>query len=142
MALAATHEDIKAQVEELQARRRVVEEQVEKASYGDKVGLNSTGHFDMDVYTSGDKSGYVTSIPANEEEDEEEDMGIAPSGRASYTAPSDVMADLPPNEQASEPFEDTRRQKILERYDEYHRRQIPHMVMSPMRADPLATIRW
>ena len=29
-------------------------------------------------------------------------MGIAPSGRASYTAPSDVIADLPPNEQVSE----------------------------------------
>lgn len=36
---------------------------------GDKVGLNSVGQFDRDVYTSGDKSGYVTSIPANEEED-------------------------------------------------------------------------
>ena len=35
----------------------------------DKVGLNSLGHFDMNVYTSGDKSGYVTSIPANEDED-------------------------------------------------------------------------
>lgn len=32
----------------------------------------------------------------------EEDIGIAPpGGRASYTAPSDVMADLPPNEQVS-----------------------------------------
>ena len=31
---------------------------------------------------------------------EDEDMGVAPTGgRASYTAPSDVMADLPPNEQ-------------------------------------------
>ena len=29
-------------------------------------------------------------------------MGIAPSGRASYTAPSDVMADLPPNEQVNQ----------------------------------------
>ena len=35
---------------------------------------------------------------------EEEDMGIAPSGRASYTAPSDVMADLPPNEQVNEMY--------------------------------------
>ena len=40
-----------------------------KVAHGDKVGLTSLGHFDMNVYTSGDKSGYVTSIPANEEED-------------------------------------------------------------------------
>lgn len=35
----------------------------------DKVGLNSVGHYDMNVYTSRDRSGYVTSIPANEDED-------------------------------------------------------------------------
>ena len=28
-------------------------------------------------------------------------MGAVPSGRASYTAPSDVMADLPPNDQVN-----------------------------------------
>lgn len=63
------HTDIEAQIEEIQARRRAAGELTEKAGRGDKVGLNSLGHFDMDVYTSGDKSGYVTSIPANEEED-------------------------------------------------------------------------
>ena len=41
----------------------------QQVARGEKVGLLSTGHFDTDVYTSGDKSGYVTSIPANEEED-------------------------------------------------------------------------
>lgn len=44
-------------------------EQAERLGQGDKVGLNSLGHFDTDVYSLGDRSGYVTSIPANEEED-------------------------------------------------------------------------
>ena len=63
--------DIEAQIEEIQARRRagLAEGEEEGESGGDKVGLNSLGHFDMNVYSSGDKSGYVTSIPANEEED-------------------------------------------------------------------------
>ena len=128
--------DIEAQIEEIQARRRagLAEGEGEGESGGDKVGLNSLGHFDMNVYSSGDKSGYVTSIPANEEEDvsrskfigrpvekftfvreifavcsnwknlvlqeAEEDLGVAPPpGRATYHAPSDVMADLPPNDQ-------------------------------------------
>ena len=44
-------------------------EKAERMGQGDKVGLNSLGHFDTDVYSMGDRSGYVTSIPANEEED-------------------------------------------------------------------------
>ncbi|CAI8054774.1 Splicing factor 3B subunit 1, partial [Geodia barretti] len=142
MAFAATHEDIEAQIEEIQARRRAgVAEEGAGNGTNDKVGLNSLGHFDMNVYTSGDKSGYVTSIPANEDEDEaEEDMGIGPPpARATYHAPSDVMADIPHNEQASDPFADTRRPKIIDRHDDYHRRKMANMFYSPFRADPFAT---
>ena len=59
--------DIEAQIEDIQARRRAAGEQAEQNG-GDRVGLNSLGHYDMNVYTSGDKSGYVTSIPANEDD--------------------------------------------------------------------------
>ena len=62
--------DIEAQIEEIQARRRAgLAEEVAEGKAGDKVALNSLGHYDTNVYTSGDKSGYVTSIPANEDED-------------------------------------------------------------------------
>ncbi len=58
-----------------------------------------TGHFDSDIYSGSDKyAGYVTSIAPNEEEDDEEEVGGA-HGRASYSAPSDLLNDVPPNEQ-------------------------------------------
>jgi splicing factor 3B subunit 1 len=143
MAFATTHEDIEAQIEEIQARRRAgLADEGAGNGTNDKVGLNSLGHFDMNVYSSGDKSGYVTSIPANEDEDEaEEDAGIGPPpGRATYHAPSDVMADIPHNEQASDPFADTRRPKIIDRHDDYHRRKMANMFYSPFRADPFGKL--
>ena len=66
------------------------------------MSLVSTGHFDADIYSGSDRfAGYVTSIAPNEEEDEEEEMGGA-HGRASYSAPTDLLNDLPPNDQVRE----------------------------------------
>ena len=62
--------DIEAQIEEIQAKRKAAGDRAGKVSAGEKVFLlSSDPHFDTDVYTSLDKSRYVTSIPANEEED-------------------------------------------------------------------------
>ncbi len=58
-----------------------------------------TGHFDADIYGGSDKyAGYVTSIAPNEEEDDDEEVGGAP-GKASFSAPTDLLNDIPPNDQ-------------------------------------------
>lgn len=43
----------------------------------------------------------MTSIAPNEEEDDEEEVGGAPA-RASFSAPSDLLNDVPPNDQVRE----------------------------------------
>ena len=35
-----------------------------------------------------------------------------------------------------DPFEESRRRRIVERHDDYHLRQLRHMMISPVRADP------
>jgi len=40
--------------------------------------------------------------------------------------------------QNHDPFADTRRKRIADRMDDYHKRQQRHMLISPMRSDPFA----
>lgn len=68
--------DIEAQIREIQSKRKEVVVEGEKG-----VGLGESGYFDSEIYDSGGgKSkydGYVTSIAANDEvDDDEEDVGF------------------------------------------------------------------
>ena len=91
------------------------------------------------IYSSSDKSAYDTSIGLNEEEDDDDDMGVAPAGgRPTYSAPADLLNNVPSNEQLDDPFAANRQKRILERMDDYHLRQRRHLFYSPMRQDPFA----
>lgn len=63
---------------EIQAKRRSLAGN-ENGSTGTgpaRVGLGEVGHFDQDIYGGSNKlDGYVTSIAANEEPDEDEETG-------------------------------------------------------------------
>lgn len=133
---ATTHEEIERQIQEIQSKRKKTVKDVTSA----KVGLTSTGGYDMDIYTGSgsDKfAGYFTSIAPNEEEDDDEDVGVAPP-RATFSAPSDLLNDIPPNDQAEDPFAGNRQKRILERYDEYHMRHRRNFLISPARHDPFS----
>lgn len=88
--------DIEAQILELQAKKKEIAQ-----STNDKgVGLLEAGYFDSEFYDEGgaDKrsryDGYMTSIAANDDADEEEDEGLPANQKRSYTAPKAVLKDI------------------------------------------------
>lgn len=64
------------------------------------VGLTESGYFDSDLYDdAGDKrnryDGYMTSIAANDDIDDDEDEGLPiQQKRTTYTAPKAVLKDI------------------------------------------------
>lgn len=131
--------EIAAHAEELQSRSRAVVD----ISEIDRIGFGESGIFDADIYDQNKKEqsrydGYVTSIAANDEVDEEDyDGATAPSngGRQSITAPAAIL-----NEMVGEdfdPFAEHRRPTIADREDEYRAKR-RKMVISPERVDPFA----
>ncbi|KAF5283690.1 hypothetical protein FQR65_LT13761 [Abscondita terminalis] len=89
-----THEDIEAQIREIQSKKKEV------IIEGDKgVGLGESGYFDSEIYdTGGGKSkydGYVTSIAANDEvDDEDEDVGFAQKRSSGFGANVAYFSDI------------------------------------------------
>lgn len=127
--------EIAAHAEELQSRSKV------DISEKDRIGFGESGIFDADIYDQNKvKSrfdGYVTSIAANDEVEEDYDEAAAPSagGRQSFTAPAAIL-----NEMVGEdfdPFAEHRRPTIADREDEYRAKR-RKMVISPDRVDPFA----
>jgi splicing factor 3B subunit 1 len=86
-----------------------------------QVGFGSSGGYDDDLY-GGSSSGFSRSIPLNGDDDDGEDT----TGRRlpSYTAPDSLREELAYGDGEDEdPFKDTRRKKIVDREDDYHKRR-------------------
>lgn len=90
--------DIEAQIHELQAKKKEIAQTTAANDKG--VGLLEAGYFDSEFYDEGgaDKrsryDGYMTSIAANDDADEEEDEGLPTTQKRSYTAPKAVLKDI------------------------------------------------
>eukprot|EP00064_Thunnus_orientalis_P008260 superscaffoldBa00000973_g8283 len=135
--IAKTHEDIEAQILEIQGMKATL---LEEGDQG--VGLDSTGFYDQEIYGGSDSrfAGYVTSIAANEqEEDDEEDSATSLLGqkKPGYHAPVAILNAIPQSDEQYDPFAEHRPQKIAEREDEYKARRM-QMIISPERLDPFA----
>ncbi|TNN73603.1 Splicing factor 3B subunit 1 [Liparis tanakae] len=135
--IAKTHEDIEAQILEIQGMKATLLEEGEQG-----VGLDSTGFFDQEIYGGSDSrfAGYVTSIAANEQEDdEEEDSSTSLLGqkKPGYHAPVAILNAIPQPDEQYDPFAEHRPAKIAEREDEYKARR-RQMIISPERLDPFA----
>ncbi|XP_053352114.1 splicing factor 3B subunit 1 isoform X3 [Clarias gariepinus] len=135
--IAKTHEDIEAQILEIQGMKAALQEEGDQG-----VGLDSTGYYDQEIYGGSDSrfAGYVTSIAANEqEEDDEEDSSttLLSQKKPGYHAPVAVLNSIPQSDEQYDPFADHRPQKISDREDEYKRRR-QKMIISPERHDPFA----
>ncbi|XP_066245783.1 splicing factor 3B subunit 1 isoform X1 [Euwallacea similis] len=135
MEVPRTHEDIEAQIRDLQSKKK--ELPVEETDKG--VSLGESGYFDSEIYDGKDKKyeGYVTSIAANDEvDDDEEDVGYSQK-RTGLGAPVALLNDVAQSEKDYDPFADRRRLTIADREDEYRqKRRI--MIISPERVDPFA----
>lgn len=86
--------DIEAQIREIQSKKKEIP--AEKNEKG--VGLGESGYFDSEIYDGGGgKSkyeGYVTSIAANDEvDDDEEDVGYSQK-RTGLGAPVALLNDV------------------------------------------------
>ncbi|XP_026467964.1 splicing factor 3B subunit 1-like [Ctenocephalides felis] len=137
-SIPRTHEDIEAQIKDIQAKKKV--QLAESNDNG--VGLTDTGYFDTDIYESSKQStkysGYVTSIAANDEvEDEDYEPAPFQNKRPGYTAPVALLNDVAQSEKDYDPFADRRRPTIADREDEYRQKR-RRMIISPERNDPFA----
>lgn len=88
--------DIEAQILDIQQKKKeLAQTQSDKG-----VSLLEGGYFDSELYDdTGDKrnryDGYMTSIAANDDVDDDEDDGLPiPQKRTSYTAPKAVLKDI------------------------------------------------
>uniref|UniRef100_A0A8I5N1W3 Splicing factor 3b subunit 1 n=2 Tax=Cercopithecidae TaxID=9527 RepID=A0A8I5N1W3_PAPAN len=134
--IAKTHEDIEAQIREIQGKKAALDE-------AQGVGLDSTGYYDQEIYGGSDSrfAGYVTSIAATELEDDDDDYSSSTSllgqKKPGYHAPVALLNDIPQSTEQYDPFAEHRPPKIADREDEYkkHRRT---MIISPERLDPFA----
>jgi splicing factor 3B subunit 1 len=129
--------DIEAQIAAIQAKRasQPVDEDIPKENA--RVGLNETGVFDTEIYGGRGKfEGYVTSIAAKDDDDE--DDGIAPDRggrqRASYTAPLALLNDVAKSNEDYDPFAEHKKPTIASRESEYQARRRLQQI-SPARVD-------
>ncbi|XP_069839666.1 splicing factor 3B subunit 1 [Dendropsophus ebraccatus] len=131
--IAKTHEDIEAQIREIQGKKTNLDE-------AQGVGLDSTGYFDQEIYGGSDSrfTGYVTSIAANEQEDDDDDTTASlAQKKPGYHAPVALLNDIPQSAEQYDPFAEHRPQKIADREDEYKKYRRT-MIISPERLDPFA----
>lgn len=139
--LFPSHPDIEAQILDLQAKKK----EIAQTQQNDKgVGLLEAGYFDSEFYDEGGADpksrydGYMTSIAANDDADEDEDEGLPATQKRSYTAPKAVLKDIVQTEKDDfDPFADRRRPTVAEKEDEYRQKR-RRLVISPDRVDPFA----
>lgn len=88
--------DIEAQIQEIQNKKK----ELAQTSSDKGVGLLESGYFDSELYDDGTNKknryeGYMTSIAANDDIDEDDDEGLpVQPKRVSYTAPKAVLKDI------------------------------------------------
>jgi len=136
-AIPRTHEDIEAQIRDLQSRKKDLTEEMKEK---ERVGLGESGFYDRDIYDSGVSKydGYVTSIAVNDEmEDEDDVVLLSQSKRPGYTAPAALLNDVAQAEKDYDPFAERRRPTVAEKEDEYRQKR-RMMIISPERVDPFA----
>ncbi|KAI5710323.1 hypothetical protein M8J75_007667 [Diaphorina citri] len=138
--IARTHEDIEAQIRDIQNRKKDVSEGGGEEKQK-RVGLGESGYFDSDIYDGGGKfEGYVKSIAVNDEADDDDfdyQASFNQNKRSGYTAPAALLNDIAQSEKDYDPFADRRQKTVAEKEDEYRaiRRR---MIISPERVDPFA----
>ncbi|XP_035742278.1 splicing factor 3B subunit 1-like isoform X1 [Vespa mandarinia] len=137
-SIPRTHEDIEAQIREIQSKKKEIQNATTEK---DQVGLGKTGFYDQDIYDGSNNKydGYVTSIAANDEiEDEDyEPNTFGSNKRAGYNAPAALLNDVAQSDKDFDPFADRRRPTIADREDEYRQKR-RRMIISPERVDPFA----
>ncbi|CAJ1961918.1 unnamed protein product [Sphenostylis stenocarpa] len=99
--------------------------------------LNSVT-FDTDLYGGSEKDSYLTSIPANEDDENLDAMDNEVARKlASYTAPKSLLKDMPSAPESDADVGFRKPQRIIDREDDYRRRRL-NQIISPERHDPFS----
>ncbi|KAL1289582.1 hypothetical protein HN51_057994 [Arachis hypogaea] len=94
--------------------------------------------FDTDLYGGSDKGSYLTSIPANEDEENIDAMDNEVHRKLpSYTAPKSLLKEMPGGDDSDAGLGLRKPQKIIDREGEYHQKRLKQ-VISPERHDPFS----
>ncbi|KAK7412454.1 hypothetical protein VNO78_03916 [Psophocarpus tetragonolobus] len=94
--------------------------------------------FDTDLYGGSDKDSYLTSIPANEDDENLDAIDNEVARKlASYTAPKSLLKDMPSAPDSDNDIGFRKPQRIIDREDDYRRRRL-NQIISPERHDPFA----
>eukprot|EP00794_Sanderia_malayensis_P003634 gene3634-4149_t len=136
--MESTEEMIESHIKKLQAERQNASGGPPEAQAPGGVAFGKA--VETELY--GDENryeGYVTSIAANEQEEDDGDYSSnISSGRlSSFTAPAHILNDIQKESQNVDPFAAHKRPTIADREDEYRARR-RQLVISPDRQDPFA----
>ena len=94
--------------------------------------------FDRDLYGGSDRDAYLTSIPANEDEENVDAMDNEVARKlASYTAPKSLLKEMPGSGDGDAELGFNKPRRIIDREDDYRRRRL-NQIISPERHDPFA----
>lgn len=125
--------DIDDEIAQAQAERQKKEEEMVA------LGGAQSGVFDTNLYTSNKFEGFDSSIAVDEEGDAGQDERAEGMARklASYTAPKQILEDLPRGDVVEDDLGFKKPSRIADREDEYRKRRLARMI-SPARNDALA----
>jgi splicing factor 3B subunit 1 len=137
-----THEEIEAQIREIQARKSNISVEAEENGEGVPLTASAGIYMDGDIYgdTKNPYEGYVTSIAADEadvDDDDYESSSLITNKKPNITAPTAFLHEIGRNDKDHDPFAERRVPRIADREDEY-RAMRRKTVYSPDRLDPFA----
>ncbi|XP_058806237.1 splicing factor 3B subunit 1 isoform X1 [Phymastichus coffea] len=132
-----TSDEIDAHIREIQEKKKTIQT---TTTLENQFGLDGKSGY-YDEYYDGANSkfdGYVTSIAANDEPDDDDyEPTTFSSNKKGFNAPAALLNDIAQSEKDYDPFADRRRPTIADREDEYRQRK-RRMIISPERVDPFA----
>ncbi|KAI7899321.1 splicing factor 3B subunit 1 [Cokeromyces recurvatus] len=131
-------DDIEKEIKATQAKRALItEEDISKAVLNNEKHASMAGvSYDTDLYTTDKFAGYSTSLPVDEEEEEEDEVYQETKRKLnSYTASKDIIDESREGADAYDPFADTMRERtVAGKQNEYQQRRFNRM-LSPSRKD-------
>lgn len=119
--------------------REIAATQEERRKKEEELASLTALTFDRDLYGGADKNEYVSSIPANDDDDTNVDGMDSEVARrlASFTAPKSLLKEVPRADEDDNALGFRQPAKIIDREDDYRRRRL-NRILSPDRHDAFA----
>ncbi|KAG1055547.1 hypothetical protein G6F43_002502 [Rhizopus delemar] len=131
-------DDVEKEIKAAQAKRKMItEEDISQAVLHNEKHASMAGvSYDTDFYTTDKYEGYTTSLPINDEDENEDELYQETNRRLnSYTASKEFLSEAVEGADSHDPFADSMRARtIAGRQNEYQQRRFNRM-LSPSRKD-------